>query len=169
LSGSIPSKLFSLSNLKVFSSDLGPTGTRHEDILRGTASAEIIAGLGDQDKLYGNDGDDSLYGNYGNDILYGGNGDDLLYGGNGKDTLTGGYGADTFISAPGDDGEDSGDTIVDFELGIDSIRVKGGSSAKTQIVFQGGNTLIKVGDETQVTLLDIDLTLSNLDDFINFF
>ncbi|MBO1348908.1 MAG: VCBS repeat-containing protein [Hormoscilla sp. GUM202] len=139
------------------------------DHLQGTADGEHLDGRAGDDKIEAFGGDDTLFGGPGNDSLHGGRGDDYLVGGEGGDYLTGGYGADTFISAPGDDGEDSGDTIVDFEFDIDSIWVEGGSSAKTQIVFQGGNTLINIGGETQVTLLDIDLTQSNLDDFIEFF
>ncbi|MBF2058161.1 MAG: M10 family metallopeptidase C-terminal domain-containing protein [Cyanobacterium sp. T60_A2020_053] len=54
----------------------------------------------------------------GNDTLNGTTGDDILIGGQGADRLTGGKGADIFRY---DSLVDIGDTITDFEVGIDKI------------------------------------------------
>ncbi|MBC6476661.1 MAG: S8 family serine peptidase [Hormoscilla sp. GM7CHS1pb] len=132
-------------------------GHGHDSIIGGNGNDRLIGGIGN--------GKDTLVGGIGNDDLRGGNGNDIIDGGKGNDTLNGGNGADILVFRPGD----GRDLIINFELGIDSIRVEEGSSANLQTVFQDGNTSINIGGETQVTLEDIDLTLSNLDDFINFF
>ncbi|MBC6481454.1 MAG: S8 family serine peptidase [Hormoscilla sp. GM7CHS1pb] len=128
-------------------------GHGHDSIIGGDGDNNLVGGSGD--------GNDTLIGGNGNDNFRGGNGDDILIGGGGNNIFHGGGGADTFILT-------LGDIIRDFKKGTDSIELRGGSSANLQTVFQDGNTLIKAGDETQVTLEDIDLTLSNLDDFIEF-
>jgi serralysin len=51
-------------------------------------------------------------------------GNDLLNGGKGDDTMVGGQGADTFVLRKGPDV----DRIVDFEDGIDKLRLLGGST-----------------------------------------
>ena len=57
-------------------------------------------------------------------MLIGGKGDDPLYGGEGHDTLIGGAGNDVFIFfRPTDRFKINEDTITDFELGSDKIRI----------------------------------------------
>jgi Ca2+-binding RTX toxin-like protein len=74
------------------------------------------------DELYGYGGNDSLVGGTGNDRLDGGRGNDILIGGTGLDTLVGDSGIDTFtINAIGE----GLDTILDFEVGIDLIDLRG--------------------------------------------
>ncbi|HEX8261689.1 MAG TPA: M10 family metallopeptidase C-terminal domain-containing protein, partial [Allosphingosinicella sp.] len=68
------------------------------------------------------DGSLTMYGGAGNDTLIGGAGADLLYGGGGRDTLTGGGGADTFqLRAAGESLPWQGDSIQDFQGGVDKI------------------------------------------------
>ena len=74
---------------------------------------EAFGGKG-KDILTGGSGDDMLYGDAGDDVLSGGKGHDILKGGAGHDVLTGGAGADTFYKG-------EGDTITDFQHGIDTI------------------------------------------------
>ena len=50
-------------------------------------------------------------------------GDDTLTGGNGDDVLTGGKGADIFIFHRPDAGTRHADSVTDFELGVDKIRI----------------------------------------------
>ncbi|WP_091135642.1 M10 family metallopeptidase, partial [Microvirga guangxiensis] len=76
-----------------------------------------IGGQGD-DQLTGNIANNHLSGGIGNDVLYGLEGDDTLVGGLGQDLLVGGLGQDTFHFNFLSDG---GDTILDFEAGIDRI------------------------------------------------
>ncbi|MBC6478361.1 MAG: S8 family serine peptidase [Hormoscilla sp. GM7CHS1pb] len=131
-------------------------GHGHDSIIGGDGDNNLVGGSGD--------GNDTLIGGIGNNNFRGGNGDDLLIGGGGNNIFHGGGGVDIFIPTP-----DGKNTIRDFENDTDLIGVEGGSSAKLEIVSQGGNTSIKVGDKTQVTLLDIDSSLINLDDFTDFF
>src|SRR5262249_18199091 len=87
----------------------------------------IIAGGNGDETLDGRGGDDFLFGNNGHNELLGGDGDDLLAGGRGDDVLTGGTGADTFVF-----GKSGGaDTVTDFELGVDHLRLDDDLSIKS--------------------------------------
>lgn len=111
-------------------------GKASEDILHGDDISKTVWVAGD-DKLYGGDGHDVLYGDGGNDTLngswghdtlYGGTGDDLLIGGFGNDVLTGGQGKDIFVledplSHAANFFTRMTDTITDFDIGVDKIRV----------------------------------------------
>ena len=65
----------------------------------------------------------TLAGSRSDDVLYGVMGDDTLTGGNGDDVLTGGKGADIFIFHRPDAGTRHADSVTDFELGVDKIRI----------------------------------------------
>lgn len=111
------------------------------DIIYGTSVRDEISSGAGFDSVFGGDGNDSilgglngdvLYGGAGNDVLRGGNGldklfgdagDDELIGGKGTDTLTGGSGADWFVFNSVLDGAVNVDTITDFEIGVDTIRL----------------------------------------------
>ncbi len=75
--------------------------------------------------------DDVLYGGMGADTLAGGRGDDVLHGERatdnhwvgGNDVMSGGKGADIFIFHRADPGTKHSDTVTDFELGVDKIRI----------------------------------------------
>lgn len=111
------------------------------DILYGTSVRdELSAGAG-FDTVYGGDGNDSILGGMNGDLIYGGSGGDVLRGGNGldqlfgdtgddeligakgADTLTGGSGADWFVFNSVLDGVINVDTITDFEIGVDTIKL----------------------------------------------
>ncbi len=68
----------------------------------------------------GNALDNSLIGNSGANTLMGGDGNDFISGGGGKDVLYGGNGADTFFFE-GATMFKAVDTIMDFQLGVDTI------------------------------------------------
>ncbi len=95
-----------------------------------------------------------------NDTLVGGAGDDTLDGGGGNDTLEGGTGVDTFIF-----GVYAGiDEIVDFENGVDVLDLSAdglGFESVEDVLGaasqDGANTVIDLGSDSQVTLLDIDV------------
>lgn len=83
-------------------------GTSGTDVLRGTENAEVF------------------YGHSGNDIVRAFGGDDQIVGGLGNDRLFGGAGADVFVfnrvrESAADSGAKSGDVIMDFVQGTDSI------------------------------------------------
>ena len=63
------------------------SGTKRNDILKGTAGPDLLRGLAGNDKLKGLAGDDCLDGGAGNDALNGGLGKDKLTGGTGNDVI----------------------------------------------------------------------------------
>lgn len=129
-------------------------GMRGSDIIFGTDGDDFrIYGGADDDFIYGGDGDDFLGGSDGNDtviggrgddtirgggineiegcdLLVGGEGDDTIYLGSDEDTAIGGEGSDTFVFQV-DKSLNGIDTIVDFEEGIDKIKVLGAPSGST--------------------------------------
>lgn len=119
-------------------------------------SNDVINAQGGNDKVFGLGGDDLLRGGAGNDTLFGGNGNDLLRGGAGADILFGdnffgGHGSDTFVLAAGE----GGDTIRDFQVGVDFIGITGGLNF-SNLSF-AGNTIL-FGQETLATLTGVDTT-----------
>ena len=100
-------------------------GGRGDDALYGNSGDDLIRGRGGNDLLVGNSGDDDLRGSGGNDVLIGGAGADRLNGGNGADEFR--FNA---ISA----GEDDADEIIDFESGIDTIRIE--NAADREFLFR---------------------------------
>lgn len=104
-----------------------------------TVAAGVIvenASGGDQtDSIVGNEYANTVTGNGGNDFIIGFQGDDVLDGGDGDDWIWSGMGADTMIGGAGADqfefrrtkesgtAEGDRDIIVDFEVGIDKVRL----------------------------------------------
>ncbi|MDA7449615.1 S8 family serine peptidase [Planktomarina temperata] len=72
-------------------------------------------------QIYGESGEDVLWGANNDEHLNGGSGDDVLFGGSGDDTLIGGVGSDVFEFV--DDVTNGNDTILDFSITEDSIRI----------------------------------------------
>ncbi len=81
------------------------TGTRGDDVLRGTPRRDVICGLGGDDVIRGLGGGDILRGGAGNDVIHGGAGNDTLAGGAGNDVLRGEGGRDRLNGGPGRDVE----------------------------------------------------------------
>jgi serralysin len=73
--------------------------------------------------ITGNAGNNTLDGGNGNDTLSGGAGRDALNGGAGKDTLTGGNGGDFFVFNTALNASTNVDTITDFNVAADTIRI----------------------------------------------
>ncbi|MCD9528258.1 Ig-like domain-containing protein, partial [Photobacterium carnosum] len=126
---------------------------------------------GGNDHLSGGKGHDILIGDGGNDTLNGGLGNDLLDGGFGNDNLSGGEGKDIFLWSENNFGTDvksATDTIMDFEVGIDTINLGDAlDSQKIQsldylnnhlnIVEQQGNTEIQIFDDQHQVVQNIIL------------
>ena len=158
----------------------------------GIGNDRMYGGEGD-DELNGDAGDDHLEGNAGTDILRGGAGNDFLDGGadadivggiEGNNTLIGGAGNDWLYDGSGDDrfvfAPGSGkDTIFNFakEGGNDKIDVSGYSGISgfsdleiretTSLGSLGGRpvTIIKLGDDSMITLYDVKMDQIDADDF----
>lgn len=146
---------------------------------------DLIIGNSADNILDGGRGNDQLKGMAGDDSLLGGKGDDQLLGGLGKDHLTGGAGHDTFIYQKV---KDFGDTITDFEIGIDKIDLsalfKGEDDGGKDILEDfgdyvkfkqlGANTKVRVnsqGEEdgkfkTLATLMNVEKTALSANDFV---
>lgn len=108
------------------------TGTAGEDTLYGLFGNDALMGLDGRDMLWGGIGNDTLNGGKGSDRLSGGFGDDTLLGGAGDDYLAGGLGRDTLIGGEGADRFafsvlSGSDTISDYEVGSDIIRLETGA------------------------------------------
>lgn len=93
------------------------------------ADEDFVRAMEGNDLAYGEDGDDTLIGSEGDDTIDGGAGDDLLYGDDdsgswfvtGDDAFTGGDGIDTFVFFTW--GVGGADVILDFEVGVDVLRL----------------------------------------------
>jgi Ca2+-binding RTX toxin-like protein len=133
------------------------SGEDGNDFVTGGTRADLVLGGRGQDRLFGNRDDDVLSGERGNDVLKGGGGDDTLDGGSGDDFLKGGSGADVFEFM----GQSTGrDRIVDFEDGIDLIRMTGLTfddvdiadvALGTQIGTSAGDVVLLGVESTQIT------------------
>ncbi len=158
--------------------------------LDGSSTGDIISlgkgkdnfhGLGGNDQAFGNRGNDKLFGNKGKDLLDGGKGSDKLFGGAGNDEIYGGAGKDRIVGGKGDDmlyggsqadvfvfaGADGNDTIFDFEVGLDMIKIKGKTAQFTDLtISQSGDDAIVDYDATTITLTDINASDLSVTDFI---
>ena len=171
------------------------TGTSEAEELYGTnAGEQIVSGDGGDwvfgrggddsiitgegvDFVYGGTGADSIEARGGDDWIYGGSGGDVIHGGAGADFIYGGFGADTLYGEDGADlfsyygyVEESGDTIVDFQSGVDKIDLRGFHVSAGQISWEmrGSNTVVKLDlggtseAEFEIALVGaVDLTLGD--------
>lgn len=131
------------------------------------AEGWAIDGFGDTDTL---SGIDRVIGTEGNDTIIGSAAFELLEGWLGDDTLTGGEGADIFRFRDGF----GKDTVTDFEIGIDRIRLNDLSDLfdgfEGVILTQvGSNTVVSIADDPDgntITLLNIDAATLTASDFM---
>ncbi|MTH76469.1 beta strand repeat-containing protein [Paracoccus aestuariivivens] len=134
-------------------------GSNFNDRLIGSAANNV---------LNGGAGADVLNGVAGNDQLFGGAGNDQLIGGAGNDILNGGIGSDVFVFGVGQ----GADRVVDWQNGIDSIRVTEGvwqgvrydSFDDLRVTQSGANTVISLGG-TSITLANINAGQIDASDF----
>ncbi|PPJ69368.1 hemolysin, partial [Staphylococcus haemolyticus] len=98
------------------------TGGAGADIITGGSGDDIITGGAGQDILKGGAGNDQIIGVLDGGVLTGGAGNDRIYGGLGADRLLGGAGKDRFVWR---DLAEGGDTVRDFEQGVDRLVVAG--------------------------------------------
>lgn len=145
-------------------------GGAGDDTLEGGTGGDVLRGEGGRDLIQGQAGNDGLTGGDGADTLMGGNGRDNLAGEAGNDLLTGGADADTFVYAPGD----GVDTITDFELGLDALKLDdalwSGTLTRAEVVetfgrVQNGKIVLDFGTDASVVLegiTDLDALVDDL-------
>jgi len=105
---------------------------------------ERLLGSTVADTLYGKNGvHDYILGYSGNDLLKGLTGNDTLDGGTGNDTLIGGGGSDSFVFATVPSATANRDTIADFNVAADTIKLENGVFAA--FAAQAANTVIAPG------------------------
>ncbi len=132
-----------------------PGSNGGDDVIFGGAGNDRIGGKAGNDELYGDEGDDAIFGDDGDDILRGGLGDDILTG----DDFSGGSGADQFILAAGE----GTDTIVDFEVGIDTIVLDGLTVDEISTSVAGSVTMVMLDEEVLAVLTGVaDPTLVDI-------
>ena len=132
----------------------------------GGAGRDQIRGNASGNQLQGNGSSDVIDGSSGSDTISGGSGNDTIIGGNGWDRLSGGSGADTFVFSQI---TGSRDVVLDFQDGIDAVRISAGSitgMADIEIDGQGTTTAtVTIGDAVVVLKGASAITLTH-DDFI---
>ncbi|MEM9231838.1 MAG: DUF5060 domain-containing protein [Pseudomonadota bacterium] len=147
------------------------TGTPDDDIIRALLGDDTVSALRGADKIYGAKGADALEGNQGRDAIRGAGGSDTLEGNGGRDKLHGGTGKDMLIGGWADDilsggkgrdtfyfkGRTGTDTITDFELGRDIIKIGGKDIGFADLDIQ------QQGDDTLITVNDIGIVLEGID------
>jgi Ca2+-binding RTX toxin-like protein len=144
--------------------DGAAAATGGDDRLVADSSDNTVDGLDGHDVLYGLAGNDSLSGGAGNDILVGGDGDDLMIGGLGDDTMSGASGSDAYLFSA--DGGEGNDTITDFDVTTDVIRLSDVLDADgdndidiADLIQDGGQNV--TANITGTDGVDVELTISN--------
>uniref|UniRef100_UPI00155ADF84 putative Ig domain-containing protein n=1 Tax=Myxosarcina sp. GI1 TaxID=1541065 RepID=UPI00155ADF84 len=136
------------------------SGGDEADYLSGGTEGDLLSGGNGNDFLVGLEGNDTLLGGAGIDVLFGGEGNDYLDGGAGSDRHTGFSGTDIFVLNSGD----TGNSILDFEDGIDLIGINLLSFGATSVqdVYDSislnevnGNTQIFSGSDLLTTVYRI--------------
>jgi Ca2+-binding RTX toxin-like protein len=115
-------------------------GNDFVDVIKGGYGHDLIVGYAGSDSLHGNNGNDSLGGGAGNDLIKGGSGNDLIYSSTGNDRLYGGSGRDVFVFDTRASAKTNKDTIYDFSVADDTIRIDNAVFAKV-----GGNGALTSG------------------------
>ena len=139
-------------------------GTDANETISGFNSNDQLDGKGGADRLIGGNGDDTLKGGDGADKLYGDRGNDTLQGERGNDFLTGGLGEDTFVFdshvMSGTSYHGGTDTIVDFKIGVDHIKLGAGITV-TNVTQMLVASLDDRGNTVTDRVMDTVVTLSN--------
>jgi serralysin len=154
--------------LSVVSDSLTLNGSAAADRITGGLGNTVINGLDGNDYMDGGLGADKLYGGNGNDTLIGNSDNDLLYGGAGADSLSGGSGLDLLEGGAGNDilrgglaadqflfrSTSNTDTVLDFQDGIDKIRIIGGPTSIA------GLTIAQAGDDVNISFGTVSIHLN---------
>ena len=149
-----------LSNIiKIVDSEIGDPGG---DFVVGGSLGDIIDSSGGDDTILAGAGDDFIAGGEGSDVIQGGEGNDFSRGGAGADHIMGGEGMDIFEIKGDDFASGEIDRYLDFEEGVDILKVSGVSET---VSYDSNTGEVKVGDDT-IALIgeDLDIDVTQLDD-----
>ncbi len=142
---------------------------RSDRLIAGDGNDILDASVGNgNNRLYGGAGNDTLLGGN-DDRLFGGNGDDQLFAGEGNSILTGGDGADQFWIVGGEIPA-AGNTITDFQAGVDTIGLGAGFAFTDLAIAQTGNDTtikLKADDSLLATLTSVDAKTISIADFVS--
>lgn len=140
----------------------GSVGEAGGDFVAGGSLGDIIATSGGDDTVLAGAGDDFVAGGAGSDYILGGEGSDLIRGGKGADLVIGGEGTDIFDLQGDDFASGEIDLYLDFEAGVDILRISGVSEAVT---YDSNSGEVKVGDDTVASIgQELNLDVTQLDD-----
>lgn len=132
------------------------------DFIVGGSEGDIINSSGGDDVIMAGAGDDFISGGEGSDLIKGGEGADIIRGGSGADHILGGEGMDIFDLRGDDFASGEIDRYLDFEEGMDILKVSGVGEAVT---YDSGTGEVKVGDDTVAFIgEDLDIDITQLDD-----
>lgn len=155
-----------LSNLISARDQRGRPASELNVALLGGGGHDLILGNDVANGIYGEDGNDELYGYGGNDVLVGGAGRDYIDGGDGNDVMVGGAAGDLFFvqasSLP------SIDYILDFEDGLDTIKVDGYSdfaALQPHIYQQGADAVVQYAADRFLVIQNFNMSLLSGADF----
>lgn len=151
------------------------------DLLVGGAGADTLNGQNGRDELLGGSGGDVLNGGTGNDLMLGQAKRDHLDGGAGHDTMLGGAGADVLVGRKGNDTLTGGskrdefhfrrgdgtDTITDFVVGTDLIKIFSGANRLGQITFEREGADVRLSFANVEVLVE-NTTIAQMNDADNF-
>ncbi len=129
-------------------------GGNGRDTIDGNHGHDLIDSGKGKDRASGGVGNDTIMGGSGHDNLMGGRGSDWIEGGQGRDKLSGGADADTFAFSEAESPSDT-DRIVDFELGLDVVRIDMIASGPVNVTGNASQTVITYGGST-ITLEGTD-------------
>lgn len=120
-----------------------------DDIVIGGNGKDFISASEGDDILLAGDETDLIDGGDGSDIIIGGGGTDFIIGGKGADLAIGGEGADVFEFSAEDFADGEIDSILDFEEGVDRIRINGIDPDSVTVdedsISLNGETIINLG------------------------
>lgn len=143
--------------------DFVHAGDGDDSVIGGGGNDIIFGGKGD-DVVVSGEGNDVLIGGLGDDYLLSGEGDDTVFGSNGDDTINGGGGNDVLLGNSGSDVfefavEDLDNRFIsrvgDFNIGEDSIIIKGMSN-DDQASFDPNTGYVSVNGDTVITLQNLN-------------
>ncbi|MGF1479679.1 MAG: calcium-binding protein [Cyanophyceae cyanobacterium] len=140
------------TNILIFSDEISDGN----DVAVGGNEIDILMAGAGNDNFNGAGGTDFVFGGFGDDIVRGGTGDDVVVGNEGSDLAISGEGADVYEFFASQFVEGETDTLLDFDLGSDSIVIVGSTDVSVSNV--GGTTLLSIDEFENAIAFRLDAT-----------